>query len=169
MLVDLPDPQQQVTPLPSPLSYTRNNHSSRQRFSSLIQQAAAAELFSWRTTATGRLAEIIVLDQFSRNAYRDTPRAFAQDPMALALAQEAVASGALQSLNQKQRGFLLLPYMHSESRQIHVVAQRSIRILPRQKAITTNSDTKPSLIILAATRTEIKFWDEFPRRKNKRF
>ena len=95
----------------------------RQRFSGLIQQAAAAELFSWRTTAEGRLAEIIVLDQFSRNAYRNTPQAFAQDSMALVLAQEAVISSALKSLNQKQCGFLLLPYMHSESRQIHVVAE----------------------------------------------
>lgn len=95
----------------------------RQRFSSLIQQARAAELFSWRATAEGRLAEIIVLDQFSRNAYRNTPQAFAQDAIALVLAQEAVASGALALLNQKQRGFLLLPYMHSESKQIHIVAE----------------------------------------------
>lgn len=95
----------------------------RQRFSSLIRQATAAELFSWRTTPEGRLAEIIVLDQFSRNAYRNTPQAFAQDSMALVLAQEAVASGVLKSLNRKQRGFLLLPYMHSESRLIHTVAE----------------------------------------------
>lgn len=95
----------------------------RQRFLDLMQQAAAAELYSWRTTAEGRLAEIIVLDQFSRNVYRNTPQAFSQDPMALVLAQEAVVSGALQKLNIKQRGFLLLPYMHSESGQIHVVAE----------------------------------------------
>jgi len=94
----------------------------RQRFSGLIQQAAAAELFTWRATLEGRLAEIIVLDQFSRNVYRNTPQAFSQDPMALVLAQEAVVSGALQKLNIKQRGFLLLPYMHSESRLIHVAA-----------------------------------------------
>lgn len=95
----------------------------RVRFIGLMQQAAAGELYSWRTTAEGRLAEIIVLDQFSRNVYRNTPQAFAQDPIALVLAQEAVASGALASLNPTQRGFLLLPYMHSESRQIHVLAE----------------------------------------------
>ncbi len=55
-------------------------------------------MYSWRTAAEGRLAEIIVLDQFSRNVYRNTPRAFAQDPIALVLAQEAVASGALAAL-----------------------------------------------------------------------
>jgi uncharacterized protein (DUF924 family) len=95
----------------------------RKRFLGVMQQAAAGELYSWRSTAEGRLAEIIVLDQFSRNVYRNTPQAFAQDPMALVLAQEAVASGALNSLDPTQRSFLLLPYMHSESRQIHVVAE----------------------------------------------
>ena len=99
----------------------------RARFIGLMRQAAAAELYSWRTTAEGRLAEIIVLDQFSRNVYRNTPQAFAQDPVALVLAQEAVASGALASLNPAQRGFLLLPYMHSESGRIHVVAEALYR------------------------------------------
>ncbi|HMN93961.1 MAG TPA: DUF924 family protein [Hydrogenophaga sp.] len=96
----------------------------RRRFLGLMQQAAAGELFSWRETAEGRLAEIIVLDQFSRNVYRNTAQAFSQDPMALVLAQEAVRSGALQALNPVQRSFLLLPYMHSESAQIHGVAER---------------------------------------------
>lgn len=95
----------------------------RQRFHSVIQKAAAGELYSWRATAEGRLAEIIVLDQFSRNVFRNTPQAFTQDPIALVLAQEAVASGALSFLNPAQRSFLLLPYMHSESAQIHVVAE----------------------------------------------
>ena len=95
----------------------------RQRFLNLMQKAAVGELYKWRTTAGGRLAEIIVLDQFSRNVYRNTPQAFAQDPMALVLAQEAVTSGALKSLNPTQISFLLLPYMHSESREIHVEAE----------------------------------------------
>ena len=95
----------------------------RQRFLGLLQEAEAGELYEWRTTARGRLAEIIVLDQFSRNVYRTSPRAFAQDPVALVLAQEAVATGALSSLQPVERGFLLLPYMHSESKRIHVVAE----------------------------------------------
>ena len=95
----------------------------RSRFLGVMQAAAAGELYEWRTTPKGRLAEIIVLDQFSRNVYRNTPQAFTQDPMALALAQEAVASGALASLGPTERSFLLLPYMHSESRRIHVVAE----------------------------------------------
>lgn len=99
----------------------------RKRFLGVMHQAAAGELHSWRATAEGRLAEIIALDQFSRNAFRNTPRAFSQDPMALVLAQEAVRAGALQSLDPVQRGFLLLPYMHSESRHIHVEAEALYR------------------------------------------
>ena len=99
----------------------------RGRFLGVMQAAAAGELYEWRATPRGRLAEIIVLDQFSRNVYRNTPQAFAQDPMALALAQEAVAARALASLDPTERSFLLLPYMHSESRTIHGVAEALYR------------------------------------------
>lgn len=95
----------------------------RERFGALLEAAAAGECFAWRGTPHGRLAEVIVLDQFPRNIHRGTARAFACDPMALALAQEAVAAGALAALSPVERSFLLLPYMHSESRRIHVVAE----------------------------------------------
>ncbi|MBV2128709.1 DUF924 family protein [Arsukibacterium indicum] len=93
------------------------------RFGDVLQQAARGELYQWRKDVKGRLAEIIVLDQFSRNIYRDKPMAFAQDPMALVLAQEAVSSGALAQLTPDERSFLLLPYMHSESLAIHQLAE----------------------------------------------
>jgi len=99
------------------------DESIRSRFGTLLQDAIAGELAAWRSSATGRLAEVIVLDQFSRNVHRGTPQAFAQDPQALALAQEAVRSGALQALSDIERAFLLLPYMHSESRLIHAEAE----------------------------------------------
>jgi uncharacterized protein (DUF924 family) len=63
-----------------------------------------------------------VLDQFSRNVYRDTPRAFAQDALALVLAQELVASGQDRSLPEAQRVFAYMPYMHSESALVHTQA-----------------------------------------------
>jgi uncharacterized protein (DUF924 family) len=97
------------------------------RFGELLSRAAACELFTWRVDARGRLAEVMVLDQFSRNIHRDTARAFAQDAMALVLAQEAVAAGALAQLPPIQRAFLLLPYMHSESRLIHAQAEALYR------------------------------------------
>ena len=90
-----------------------------ERFKDTLVAAANSELFEWRTTPEGRLAEIIVLDQFSRNIYRDSPESFAQDPLALALAQEAVHHGYDQQLTDGQKGFLYMPYMHSESVLVH--------------------------------------------------
>ena len=95
-----------------------------QRFGTLHGQAAQCECYAWRQTAQGRLAEIIVLDQFSRNIYRDDARAFAADPLALALAQEAVAVGAGAEVASDQRAVLYMPYMHSESAAIHTVAMQ---------------------------------------------
>ena len=94
----------------------------RTRFSELHLQATRCELFKWRQTPEGRLAEIIILDQFSRNMFRDSPLAFANDTLALALAQEAVATGADKNLVLRQRSFLYMPFMHSESLKIHETA-----------------------------------------------
>ena len=94
----------------------------RTRFGATLEAAARCELFAWRTTPEGRLAEVLVLDQFSRNVYRDSPRAFAQDALALALAQELVASGHDRSLPLAQRSFAYMPYMHSESPLVHAQA-----------------------------------------------
>ena len=92
------------------------------RFSSCHEAASRGELFSWRNNPRGRLAEIIVLDQFSRNIYRNRPQAFAQDPLALILSQELVLSGLDQELDVMERAFAYMPYMHSESLLIHDVA-----------------------------------------------
>ena len=87
----------------------------RDRFSATHAAVAAGETFGWRTTAEGRLAEVIVLDQFSRNMFRGSGRAFAYDGMALVLAQEAVAQHADEQLVGPKRTFLYTPYIHSES------------------------------------------------------
>ena len=94
----------------------------RSRFGELHRSAHAGELYQWRESARGRLCEIIVLDQFSRNIFRDRPEAFASDPMALVLAQEAVALQIDEQLSATERQFLYMPYMHSESLKIHDVA-----------------------------------------------
>ncbi len=96
----------------------------RRRFGDLLNRALRCELAEWRATPEGRLAEILVLDQFSRNIHRDSARAFAGDGIALALAQEAVSMGADSALPVDRRAFLYLPYMHSESALIHEVAVR---------------------------------------------
>jgi uncharacterized protein (DUF924 family) len=94
----------------------------RARFGRTVEAAARCELFAWRASAEGALAEIIVLDQFSRNIYRDSSRAFAQDSQALVLAQLLVATGQDRLLTTAQRQFAYLPYTHSESLLIHAQA-----------------------------------------------
>tara|TARA_R100001509_G_C4874157_1_gene217935 strand:- start:1138 stop:1677 length:540 start_codon:yes stop_codon:yes gene_type:complete len=94
------------------------------RFSDTLKAAAKGELWHWRETPHGRLAEVIVLDQFSRNIYRGSSRAFGQDVIALVLAQEAVEKGADKSLDASEKAFLYMPYMHSESALIHDEAMR---------------------------------------------
>jgi uncharacterized protein (DUF924 family) len=89
------------------------------RFATLHQQAALGELHSWRSSAHGRLAEVIVLDQFSRNLHRGHAMSFGCDGMALVLAQEAIAMGLDKELSAQQRAFLYMPFMHSESLVIH--------------------------------------------------
>ena len=91
----------------------------KERYLPFHQAAACGELYSQRDNAQGRLAEIIILDQFSRNIYRDKSGAFAWDNQVLVLAQEAVAVGALDELEVTQQSFLIMPYMHSESKLIH--------------------------------------------------
>jgi len=91
----------------------------RERFSVVHRSAAQGELYAWRENPEGRLAEIIVLDQFSRNMFRDTHQAFANDAMALVLSQVAIDAGDDQRIASSHRAFLYMPFMHSESAVIH--------------------------------------------------
>lgn len=93
----------------------------RERFGDVHQRAARCELYAWRNGGRGRLAEVIVLDQFSRNLFRGEPASFACDPLALGLAQTAIETGADQTLSPVERSFLYMPFMHSESAAIHAV------------------------------------------------
>ena len=95
------------------------------KFSETHAALARGEGWTWRSTPQGRLAEIIVLDQFSRQLFRGRAEAFASDGKALALAQEAVAGGHHQFLPPDRRTFFLMPFMHAESR---LVQQESIRL-----------------------------------------
>jgi uncharacterized protein (DUF924 family) len=141
----------------------------RERFAATHEQANRCELYDWRHEPRGRLAEIIVLDQFSRNMFRGTPAAFASDALALALAQEAVAVGADQALTADERVFLYMPYMHSESKLIHQVAltlfnkngiQNNIDFEIRHKAIVDRFGRYPHRNVIlgrASTVEEIEF------------
>lgn len=84
-------------------------------FAETHEVVARAEAWHWRKTPEGRLAEIIVLDQFSRQLHRGEAAAFAQDKMATALTQEAIAVGADKAIPLDRRMFLFMPFMHAES------------------------------------------------------
>jgi uncharacterized protein (DUF924 family) len=89
-----------------------------ERFGPLIEQALAGGLGDWADAPDTALARILLLDQFTRNAFRDTPRAFAGDARALAAAREMVARGQDQALPPLRRAFVYLPFEHAEDRAV---------------------------------------------------
>lgn len=91
----------------------------RERFESIYWSILKRETFFWKETAEGALAEIIVLDQFARNMFRGAPQSFAGDPLALELAMEMVGKGQNKELPVEQRSFVYMPFMHSESNEVH--------------------------------------------------
>jgi uncharacterized protein (DUF924 family) len=86
----------------------------RQRFGALVERALAGELQAWADDDAGLVALVLLLDQFTRNIFRGTPRAFGGDPQALALARETVAAGRHRQLPAIHRVFLYLPLEHCE-------------------------------------------------------
>ncbi|MFN8770232.1 MAG: DUF924 family protein [Neisseriaceae bacterium] len=90
-----------------------------QRFGEIHKSATLGELWQWRESTFGSLAEIILLDQFSRNIYRNNAAAFAYDGMALILSQIAINKNLDQQLSLQEKSFLYMPFMHSESAKIH--------------------------------------------------
>lgn len=113
----------------------------RDQFSDTFECVARGEAAPWRSSTQGRVAEIIVLDQFSRQLFRGQARAFATDGMALVLAQEAVANGHDQAMSDLEKLFSYMPFMHSESLAIHNSAQKLFKA-------TGNSSAKPHREIL---------------------
>ncbi|RZI41984.1 DUF924 domain-containing protein [Herbaspirillum sp. HC18] len=87
----------------------------RQRFETCLHQAAKGELNAWAATPKGRLALIILTDQFPRNMYRNTQASFAYDELALAWCKEGLRNNAHRALRPIERVFFYLPLEHSES------------------------------------------------------
>jgi uncharacterized protein (DUF924 family) len=90
-----------------------------ERFGDVLERARRGELDRWADTPRGRLALIVVLDQFSRHVYRGTPEAYAQDEKALRLALEGIDSGMDRELGAMERVFFWLPLGHSEDLALH--------------------------------------------------
>jgi uncharacterized protein (DUF924 family) len=104
----------------------------REQFAAAIETALAGGFADW-TSPRPTLARILLLDQFTRNAFRDTPRAFAGDPLALALADEAVARGDDSHLVPVERWFMYLPFTHAESPRAQ---QRGLELFRRLRETT---------------------------------
>jgi uncharacterized protein (DUF924 family) len=86
----------------------------RDRFIDAHEAAARGDLDEWQRTPDGALALCILLDQFPRNSFRGSPRMFATDPKARAVAQEAIRAGFDVNTEEQLRQFFYLPFMHSE-------------------------------------------------------
>ena len=103
-----------------------------QRFGDLLTLAKSDQLDQWRNTPRGRLALIILLDQLSRNIYRDTPLAFEADPKALQLCVDGIQNGADEELSCEQRSFFYLPLRHAEDlamQQLGLTKTRELNVL----------------------------------------
>tara|TARA_B110000285_G_scaffold75536_1_gene86997 strand:- start:7764 stop:8306 length:543 start_codon:yes stop_codon:yes gene_type:complete len=98
------------------------DESIRTKFGETYQLATQGLLYAWREHPLDALAEILVLDQFSRNMFRNTPKAFEADTVALVLAQEAIRKKFDKELNNSKKAFFYMPFMHSESKEIHDIA-----------------------------------------------
>ncbi len=87
----------------------------RERFAALHEAAASERLADWERTPEGALALMLLLDQYPRNAFRDTPRMYATDPLARRLADAAIAAGHDRAVSDALALFFYLPFGHSES------------------------------------------------------
>jgi uncharacterized protein (DUF924 family) len=96
---------------------TETDEYIRQEFGRGVELALSGQLASWTNTALGTLALVLVLDQFTRNIFRGTAKAFAGDLLALGVVKESVGSGAHTQLSIVQRSFFYMPLEHSENLQ----------------------------------------------------
>jgi uncharacterized protein (DUF924 family) len=102
-----------------------NDRAVTERFAATLAAATAGHLDHWARTPRGRLALVIVLDQFPHHIHRDQPQAFATDPQSLALSLDALAAGEDRQLAPIERVFLYLPLEHAESLELQ---ERSVSL-----------------------------------------
>ncbi len=137
------------------------DHEIADRFLPWIERALRGELSAWATRPDGALASILLLDQFTRNAFRDTPRAFAGDPQALALASAAVGSGQDLALSVVQRAFIYLPFEHAEGM---AMQDEAVRLMKRLALEDPGSD---DLLAYAKKHRDVIFrFGRFPHRND---
>lgn len=128
----------------------------RERFSALHQQAASGNLEDWADSPLGRLALILVLDQFSRHIHRGTPRAFASDRRAQELALEGIEAGMDTHLSFGQRHFFYMPLMHAEDPELQRLSMERFNQL--------KSFAEQLLVFARDHQSEIERFGRFPYR-----
>lgn len=107
----------------------KNDKFIKKNFEKDVKKAAKDEYKDWEETPEGRLALIILLDQFSRNIYRDTPKAFENDLKALELCLKSLKDGTVERLRLIERVFLFMPLMHSENLELQELSVQSFEKL----------------------------------------
>lgn len=136
----------------------------RNRFSGLHKRASRGALDGWAATARGRLALIVVLDQFSRHIYRGTAQAFAQDPAAQKLTLAGIDEGIDLELAPVQRSFFYLPLEHAEDRALQARSVQCYERLAKAVSEAWRKDYESSLDYARRHRDIIERFGRFPHR-----
>jgi uncharacterized protein (DUF924 family) len=136
----------------------------RTRFGADLERLAAGELEEWRKEPLSCLAYIIIADQFSRNAFRDTPRAFALDEHALVAALDALARAQDEGLHPACRSFYRMPLMHSEELGVQEACVRSFEALLDESPEPARAALENTLKYAIAHRDIITRFGRFPHR-----
>lgn len=133
----------------------------RDRFGALVADAVAGGMADWPDSDRGLVALVLLLDQFTRNIYRNTPRAFAGDARALALAQASIASGHHQRLPAIHQVFLFMPLEHCEDPEVQA---ECVALFEELAAVTGNSEIVDFTRYARAHREVIARFGRFPHR-----
>jgi len=140
------------------------DHEIAERFGALHAQAARGELDDWAQTPRGRLALIIVFDQFTRNLHRGNQKAFAQDAKARKLAVEALDRGLDADLSLDERMFLQLPLGHSEDLELQNRAVAYVEMLAEQAPGALGGMWKINVSQARMHRDTVARFGRFPQR-----
>jgi uncharacterized protein (DUF924 family) len=132
-----------------------------ERFGGLVERALAGDLDEWASGDRGLIALVLLLDQFTRNIFRNTARAFSGDDRALALAQESIASGHHQRLPAIHQAFLFLPLEHHEDLEVQ---EECVTLFEELAAVTGSEQIAGFTRYAVAHRDVIARFGRFPHR-----
>lgn len=136
----------------------------REAFAEDVQRALGGELEDWNSTAVGWLGLVVLVDQFPRNLHRDSPLAFANDPLGLRIGLEGLARGYDQELSAGERLVSYLPLMHAEDRAIQAQSTELYRRLAETAPVALQPELASAYRFAARHREIIDRFGRFPHR-----